>query len=120
MPEEIHVNPSVMMPDRMFLLGIIYGINVGRRLDLQPGEKLSEEPIFMGDESTKEDFQSMYHGSLLHFDCAHCGRVYAYNHPNEVPEHTLKCDTEGCNNIVVLYGIVEFSRMRLGNVNIFE
>jgi len=110
------ITPCIIMLDRSFLLGVIYGIDLGRRISIPTDpNKGRVEPIYMGNEDKREDFDAMYHGSLLQLDCAHCGRIYTFDDPREIPSQNLICDTDGCGNVLILYGVPDIAQMRIGN-----
>ena len=116
--------PCIMMPNKMFLIGSILGIDLGRRIERKNNpirEQESGPPSqvnYMGKEAGREDFNAMYHGSFLHLDCPKCGRTYTFDGINDIPEHSLICATDDCGNILIMYDVLDFSQMRIGNIKI--
>ena len=100
--------PNIIIPNKAFLIGSIFGFNAGRKLEnknLQPYR----------DENLKDEMP--YVGPLLEFVCDKCGRFYAYDNPNELPEETMECSNSSCDNIIILYGVGEPDRWKVGQIS---
>jgi len=104
----MNIYPSVIMPHRLFLVGAIYGYNVGRKSVTQDGDI---KPIFNGHEATGEDF---YLGSWLEINCHKCDRKYTFDGPNDIPDKNLVCETEGCGNHIIAYGSTNPQEWKIG------
>lgn len=107
----IDVAPSILMPNKDFLLGAMFGI-ISTRKEFVDKKKKDSKPKSEG-EIEKSVPQIGY---WLEVTCNKCQRFYGYSDPNEVPNRTLVCDTDGCNNHIIQYGIVDPKMWRLGNI----
>ena len=108
MEEKIEIAPNIILYDKHILVGYLLGFNAARkRLEDSP------KPVYNNKEISTEDF---YLGYFLELTCAKCGRLYTFNDVNELPNETLKCQTEDCNNIIILYGIDDITKWRVGNI----
>jgi len=106
--EEKKLAPNVIMPNKDIFIGAMLGFNVARkRLEENP------QPLYNGKDATNED---IYLGSWLELTCSKCNRLYVFDNLNEIPNDNLHCQTEGCDNIIILYGIVDISLWRIGNI----
>ena len=106
--QEHIVSPTVIIPNRVFLVGALYGFNAGRK-----AVEKAPKDYFNGHEVDGKDF---YLGSWFEVECSKCGRHYTFDNPNEIPEENLICETDSCNNHVILYGILEPDKWRVGNI----
>lgn len=106
---EVDVTPSIVMPNKDFLIGAIFGINVMRR----PPETNPPNPTVPA-ETAKLSEPLM--GHWLEVNCERCKRFYGFDHPNDVPAKTLVCDTPGCGNHIIIYGVPEPKDWRLGPI----
>lgn len=105
---EIEIAPTVIMPNRIFLVGVLYGFNAGRRaIEKEP------QPYFNGHEATNED---VYLGSWFEVTCNKCQRLYTYDDPNDIPENNLICETEDCRNHIIFYGVMDPRQWRCGKI----
>jgi len=103
------VTPTVMVPNRTFLVGALYGFNAGRKTSND-----GEITPYAGDhEATNDDF---YLGSWFEVSCIKCGRHYTFDNPNEIPEDNLICDTDDCDNHIIFYGVYESDRWKIGQI----
>ena len=111
-PEEIQIAPNIIIPNKMFLVGALYGFNAARkRIEENP------QPLFGdGKEVHEANNNDLFLGSWLELTCAKCGRLYTFEGPNEIPEENLKCDTIDCDNVVILYGVIETNLWRIGSI----
>lgn len=109
--KQIEVSPCIIVPDRSFLIGAIYGLNAARR-------RLEENPQpLIGKEEINEDIeQSIYTGSWLELHCAKCGAFYPINDPNELPITNLICSMKNCDNHLIVYGIGDPKLWRIGEI----
>ena len=106
--EAVNLSPNVIMPNRDFFIGIMFGFNLARkRIEKNP------QPLFNGKEAENKDF---YLGGWLELTCAKCNRFYKFDSPNDIPDTDLHCTTEGCNNVLILYGITKLNLWRIGNL----
>ena len=106
--QDSQLAPNVVMPNRDFFIGIVLGFNMARhRLEKNP------QPLYGDKEATNED---MYLGSWLELTCTKCNRLYTFESPNEIPDTHLGCQTEGCDNIIIIYGIAESNLWRIGDM----
>jgi hypothetical protein len=106
MPPEIE--PTIIMPSRDFLIGVLYGYNTGRKqIELNPVPTRNDRPL------TNEDF---YLGYWLEFECCKCGRHYGFDNPNHLPMENLVCESEDCNNHVIVYGIGDPKVWKIGQI----
>jgi len=100
--------PNVVMPNRDFFIGVMFGFNLARkRVEENP------QPLFGDKEATNKDF---YFGSWLELTCAKCGRHYIFNGPNDVLDNNLQCETEECENVIILYGVSQVNLWRIGSL----
>jgi hypothetical protein len=104
----IKINPNIIATNKDFLIGIIYGFNAARKRLEQ-----NVKPLFNNKEATNKDF---YLGSWLELTCFKCGHLYTFDNSNELPSETMKCIQEGCNNIIILYGITQPNMWRIGEI----
>jgi ribosomal protein S27E len=116
--------PTVVVPDRLFLIGCLYGFNAGRRTAAKDPGKL--EPVYSGP-SNPEDKNSP---SSLHdakpadpfisdwfqVECIKCTHIFAYDSPNEIPKDHLVCPT--CGNIVIYYGSTNPEEWHIGPIRL--
>lgn len=109
----IEIAPCVIVPDKHFLIGAIYGFNAARkRLEQNP------QPLFTQDENTMKEAtnQDIYLGSWLEITCAKCGCLYTFDNPNDIPYENMKCTNKECDNFLIIYGIVEPQLWRIGQI----
>ena len=110
------VFPNVIMPNQSFFIGALLGFNAGRRFE-KNGEDL--EPVYGNSvEDLKNTSDSDYFGYFFETSCSKCGRKYCYDNLNEIPQQTLECETEECDNIVILYGVNESNLWRIGPISL--
>lgn len=113
-PPEREVNPSIIVPDRSFLIGAIHGMNAGRRLSTTDGVIT---PIITG--SSRDEVRHVpYIGHYLQCSCLECGYFNAWDDPNQIPEESLECGNDTCNNIVILYGVPDSNFWRIGSIKL--
>lgn len=106
---EIEVSPCIVLPDKMFLIGAIYGINAARkRIEDDP------QPLLGTKEATSEEAEGIYIGHWLELHCAKCGSFYTFDNPNDVPDTNFKCSNKDCDNYIIVYGVGEVNMWRLG------
>lgn len=98
--KQFEVQPSIIVPDRSFLVGSVYGLNAGRRLQSE-----HIEPIVGDKEVTDEECEGLYMGHWLELTCGKCGALYTFNNANELPPENLVCTMKGCGNHIIVYGI---------------
>lgn len=107
--------PTVIVPDRLFLIGALYGFNAGRRSVTKDPSKL--EPVYSGSndselhEATAAD---PFIGNWFQVECIKCTHIFAYDSPNEIPKDHLVCPT--CGNIVIYYGCANPEEWHIGPV----
>ena len=102
------ISPNIIMPNRDFFIGVMFGFNLARkRIEKDP------QPLFDGKEAKNNDF---YLGSWLELTCAKCKRFYKFDGPNDIPDTNLNCQTDKCDNIIILYGVVQSNLWRVGNL----
>jgi hypothetical protein len=108
----LEVHPTIIMPNRDFLIGFIYGFNSGRKFqnDLKP-----VPPIADDHEASRNDF---YLGYWLECDCIKCKRRYCFNSPVELPTENLICETENCGNHIIVYGVNDSKQCKLGKITL--
>jgi len=108
MEEEKIIHPTVIVPDRLFLIGALYGFNAGRK-----AVEKNPQPFVRDHEVTNEDF---YLGSWFEISCNKCGRHYTYDNPNDIPNKNLMCETDDCDNCIIFYGMGDVSKWRIGSI----
>ena len=108
--EKTVVYPTIAIPHRLFLIGAIYGFNAGRKQEAEINDSVIQ-PMHDGHEATNEDF---YFGSWLEAECIKCIRHYTFEGPNDIPENNLVCDTDGCGNHVIAYGLTDPKEWKIG------
>ena len=107
---EQKLSPNVIMPNRDFFIGAMLGFNAARkRIEKNP------QPLFGVKEATSKD---LYLGSWLELTCSKCNRLHTFDEPNEIPANNYKCQTEDCDNIIIIYGIVESNLWRVGEITL--
>jgi len=113
MSDEISVAPNIIVPDKHFLIGAIYGFNAARkRLEQNPQPLMTQEDNSI-QEATNKDF---YLGSWLEITCAKCGFLYTFDNPNQLPDQNMKCTNKECDNYLIFYGIVDPTLWRIGQI----
>ncbi len=106
--KEPQLAPNVVMPNRDFFIGVMFGFTAARkRLEEDP------QPLYANKEATNED---TYLGSWLELTCAKCGRLHIFDNPNEILPNNYECQTEDCDNIIIFYGILESNLWRVGDI----
>lgn len=110
--DPIQVAPNIIVPDKSFLIGAIYGFNAARkRLEQNP------QPLFSNSESVQDASPNdFYLGSWLEVTCAKCGCLYTFDSPNELPNDIMKCTNKECDNYIIIYGIAEPQMWRIGQI----
>ena len=109
--------PTIVVPDRLFLIGVIYGFNAGRKTS-EPPERAAQ-PIFSNNPNDPKRVATnsdVYLGSWLQIDCIKCGHLFSFDNPNEIPQEALTCPT--CTNIVILYGSLDPQQWRIGPIKL--
>lgn len=100
--------PSIVMPSRDFLIGVLYGYNVGRKeIEKNPVPTIDDRPV------TNNDF---YLGYWLEFECIKCGRHFGYDNPNHIPTVNLICESKDCGNKVIVYGVGDPKAWKIGGI----
>jgi len=107
----VDIYPSIVVPDRSFLIGAIYGFNAARkRLEENP------QPLLGKEEIDDEEPKGIYLGNWLELTCGKCGALYTITEPNELPNSNLICNLKECGNHLIIYGILEPKLWRIGDV----
>ena len=110
MSEKIVVMPNIILYDKHILIGYLLGFNSARkRLEESP------KPIFNNRDLSEDDF---FIGYLLELTCAKCGRLHTFNDFVEIPIENYECQSEDCDNIIILYGVDDVAKWRVGNIPI--
>ena len=109
---EREINPAVIVPNRDFLVGVLYGFNAARKRFENDIKPLYSKNGIMKD-AENEDF---YLGYWLEITCGKCGTLYTFDNPNELPIESLKCSNKECDNILILYNINKSECWRIGNI----
>jgi len=94
---------SVVVPNKIFLIGAIGGYNTAAR-------------TFNKDYVHSATPPKSYMGHWLHLECEKCGRFFAYDNPNDLQLENLVCET--CGNIVIQYGVLEVNQWKIGPIEI--
>jgi len=106
------ITPSIIVPDKNFLIGAVYGMNAARRmLEENPQPIVPQEINEFGEQQ-----DGLYLGHWLELTCGKCGALYTFDDPNLLPEENLKCTIEGCDNHVIVYGIGDPRIWMIGQV----
>jgi hypothetical protein len=119
----IHM-PTVVVPDRLFLVGALYGFNAGRRSVATDPSKL--DPVYSGPSDPEDDDSPIelrkakpadpFIGNWFQVECIKCTHIFAYDSPNEIPKDHLICPT--CGNIVIYYGSTDPAEWHIGPVRL--
>jgi hypothetical protein len=106
---ETQVFPSIIMPNRDFLIGALYGFNVAKKMY---GEN-HPEIMGVGDSEIPKDH--FFIGYWLELTCTKCKRLYCYDNPNDVPTKNLVCETSDCGNHIIVYNVGDPKSWRIGS-----
>jgi len=109
MEDQKEIQPNIVMPHKLVLVGAIYGFNAGRKF---VPSNIPVKSIFNDREVTNEDF---YMGNWLHVECVRCGYVLTFDNPNEIPENNLSCPGE-CGNYLIIFGEMDPKKWRVGTI----
>ena len=105
------ISPSIIIPNKAFLVGALYGFNAARkRLEQNP------QPVFGTEELDEESPQCLYLGNWLELTCAKCGALYTFTGPNELPESNLICTIKDCGNHIIFYGVADPVMWHIGEI----
>jgi len=115
MPDR-EVMPTIIVPDRSFLVGSIHGLNAGRRLE--KGNDIQPIVTETQGNNANEIKHVPYMGYFLHCTCSKCGYMFAWDDPNDIPEESLECGNDECDNIVILYGVGNSNLWRIGTIKL--
>lgn len=107
------IAPGIIVPNRDFLVGAMYGFNAARRRLEENPQPLFGSEIAGMDEVSNEDF---YLGSWLEITCSKCGMLYTFNGPNDLTPTNLECTNKECDNIIILYGNIYPEQWRIGAI----
>lgn len=109
------ISPSIVAPSRPFLIGAVLGYNAARKKTVA-----KPAPMISSDKEPAREVKNedLYIGGWLEVKCAFCGNLYSFSHPNEVPEKTLQCNNEDCNNILILYGVEDHKKWKIGGIKL--
>ena len=118
MSEEQRICPGIVVPNKIFLVGFIYGLNVAR-------ERLEDnvQPLFSDMEENEmkpASNQDFYLGSWLEVTCGKCGMLYTFDGPNDLPFESLNCSNKDCDNILIYYGVLDPMLWRVGEFKIIK
>jgi len=101
---ELEVVPTIIMPNKDFLVGVLYGFNAAKKL-------------YNVSQPYTSDQQSFRIGYWLELTCAKCQRTYCYDDPNLIPSTNLICETENCKNHIIVYNVHASADWKLGSIN---
>ena len=106
--------PSIIIPYKSFLIGAIYGFNAARR-------RLEENPQPIAPKETNEigeKQEGLYLGHWLELTCGKCGALYTFDDPNLLPEQSMKCTMNDCDNYIIVYGIGDPNLWMIGEIKL--
>lgn len=110
MSKEKEISPVVIIPNKDFLIGCLYGFNAARkRLEEKP------QPLFCDDSELKEvTNKDFYLGSWFEITCK-CGMFYSFDNANQIPNENLQC--QQCGNILIFYNVFNPEFWKIGTIN---
>jgi hypothetical protein len=106
--DDLLTKPTVVVPNKAFLVGAIHGFNAGRLLERQR----------LGQSSEIQSFSTAptYVGHWFHVECENCQYVFAYDAPNELPEEDLMCPS--CLNMIIKYNSFDSAEWHIGPIKL--
>jgi len=107
MTEEIEVAPNIIIPNRDFLVGSIYGFNLAKKMHGVTNPEVSQ---------TKEGETNFFIGYWLEISCIKCKRMYCFEGPNDLPLSNLICETPDCGNHLIVYNVADSKLWKIGHL----